>query len=133
MSILSRKPVPRRAALRGMFIGAAVSLAHAMVPEILAGHEVAAVPAPVACSPVEGDPLQTHVDVLAGLGIPVESYGDLLEASRTRYAELAENVRAAWQAEYVDAGGVTTAPGASQRGTSEERTGARKPTDVVVG
>jgi alpha-L-rhamnosidase len=46
-----------------------------------------------------------------------------------RYADLAEDVRAAWRAEYLDAGGLTTAPGASQRGTSEERTGARSQAD----
>jgi alpha-L-rhamnosidase len=46
-----------------------------------------------------------------------------------RYGELAGNVRAAWQAEYLDVGGLPTAPGASQRGTSEERTGARSQPD----
>jgi HD-like signal output (HDOD) protein len=68
---------------------AAVSLAHAMVPDILAGHEAPAVPTPVACA-VDSDPVATHVEVLAGLGIPLESYAELLEASRTRYAELAD-------------------------------------------
>ena len=68
---------------------ATVSLAHAMVPEILTdkGHEDD--PVPVACG-VAGNPVETHADVLTGLGIPLEGYDELLAAARTRYAELAD-------------------------------------------
>ena len=68
---------------------ATVSLAHAMVPEILTdtGHEND--PMPVACA-VSGHPVETHAEVLDGLGIPLESYDELLAAARKRYAELAD-------------------------------------------
>ena len=66
---------------------ATVSLAHAMVPDVLAGTDFDNDPPPVACV-LAGDPVVTHAEVLESLGI--ESYDVLLEASRTRYAELAD-------------------------------------------
>jgi len=68
---------------------ATVSLAHAMVDDILAGIELDDDPPLVACE-VAGDPVETHAEVLDGLGIPVESYEALLQAARARYAELAD-------------------------------------------
>lgn len=69
---------------------AAVSLAHAMVPEVLAGvDDVGEDGLPVACT-VADDPSQTHAEVMLGLGIPVETYPDLLDSARSRYADLAE-------------------------------------------
>ena len=65
---------------------ATVSLAHAMVPEILAGSVEGQ---PVACA-VDGNPVETHAEVLAGLAIPAEGYPELLEAARARYVELAD-------------------------------------------
>jgi HD-like signal output (HDOD) protein len=73
---------------------AAVSLAHAMVPDVLAGHDVPLGPAGVPCT-ADADPVQTHAEVLAGLAIPAESYGELVAASRTRYAELADRYEVA--------------------------------------
>lgn len=67
---------------------AAVSLAHAMIPDILAGTDYEDGPTPVACT-LDGDPVETHAGVMLGLGIQVDSYDDLLAATRTRYAELA--------------------------------------------
>jgi HD-like signal output (HDOD) protein len=68
---------------------ATVSLAHAMVPDILSGPDHEDGPLPIACA-VSGNPVETHAQVLAGLGIPLESYDELLGAARTRYLELAD-------------------------------------------
>ncbi len=68
---------------------ATVSLAHAMVPDVLAGTDFDNGPPPVACVAM-GNPVETHADVLVGLGIPVESYDDLREAAHARYVELAD-------------------------------------------
>ena len=68
---------------------ATVSLAHAMVPGILSGTGYEQLPAPVACTVTGGNPVETHAEVLAGLGIPPEGYDELLASARTRYVELA--------------------------------------------
>jgi HD-like signal output (HDOD) protein len=67
---------------------ATVSLAHAMVPEILVASEGADGFVPISCG-VPGDPIETHEQVLDSLGIPQASYAELLSASRDRYEELA--------------------------------------------
>jgi HD-like signal output (HDOD) protein len=67
---------------------ATVSLAHAMVPEILLATEGENGFIPVSCG-VPGDPVETHEAVLESLGIPQAGYGELLTASRERYQELA--------------------------------------------
>lgn len=68
---------------------ATVSLAHAMVPGIFAGAEKGNGFLPVACG-VTGNPVETHAEVLAGLGIPLDSYDELLTDARERYTELAD-------------------------------------------
>ena len=68
---------------------ATVSLAHAMVPGILAGTDYEDGPPPVACA-ATGNPVDTHADVLGGLGIQLDAYDNLLQAARVRYAELAD-------------------------------------------
>ena len=60
-----------------------------MVPDVLAGPGGEEGLIPVACA-VSGNPVETHAEVLTGLAIPLESYGELLEAARTRYVELAD-------------------------------------------
>ena len=70
---------------------ATVSLAHAMVPDVLAGTDYDELPEPVPCTvAATGNPTETHAEVLAGLAIPLDSYDELLEAARVRYTELAD-------------------------------------------
>ncbi len=64
-------------------ISAAVSLAHAMVPEMLADESAQE---PVAEVPVT----ESHEAVLAVLGVPAGDYPDLLGVARQRYVELAD-------------------------------------------
>jgi HD-like signal output (HDOD) protein len=68
---------------------ATVSLAHAMVPHVLAGTDYDELPTPVACTATGSDPVETHAPVLSGLGIAPEAYPALLETARARYTELA--------------------------------------------
>jgi hypothetical protein len=76
-------------------VSATVSLAHAMVPEVLAtGEEAEADPGPMACSVVE-NPAETHAPVMTELGIPSESYDELLAAARQRFEELADRYEVA--------------------------------------
>jgi HD-like signal output (HDOD) protein len=62
---------------------AAVSLAHAMVPDVLTHAE-----APGATEAT--DVAATHGALLESLGIPREDYPSVLDASRSRYALMAE-------------------------------------------
>ena len=68
-------------------VSAAVSLAHAMVPEILAptadGDQGPSLPTATA------GPAVTHHEVIAGLGLEPAGYPALLAAARERYADLA--------------------------------------------
>ena len=73
---------------------ATVSLAHAMVPHVLAGTDYDELPTPVACTVTGGNPVETHAEVLAGLGIAPEAYPELLEHARARYVELAHRYEA---------------------------------------
>lgn len=68
---------------------AAVSLAHAMVNDILGDVREPDASGPIACEVIE-NPAESHVAVMASLGIAPESYLDLLEATRLRYADLAD-------------------------------------------
>jgi HD-like signal output (HDOD) protein len=72
-------------------VSATVSLAHAMVPEVLsADGDVDADGRPVVACAGEEHPAETHVDVMGELGIPTAGYPDLLDAARRRFAELAD-------------------------------------------
>jgi HD-like signal output (HDOD) protein len=79
-------------------VSATVSLAHAMVPEVLATDEGDADPAdaglPVACAVLD-NPAETHLQVLTELGIPAESYNRLLNAARQRFTDLADRYEVA--------------------------------------
>jgi HD-like signal output (HDOD) protein len=57
---------------------AAVSLAHAMVPAVLADPDAAP----------DADPVTSHAALFDLLGLEVDAYPDLLAAARQRYAEL---------------------------------------------
>jgi HD-like signal output (HDOD) protein len=70
-------------------VSATVSLAHAMVPEVLAQDGVDAAGLPIACSVVD-NPAETHVEVMGELGIPADSYDDLLAAARQRFVDLSD-------------------------------------------
>ncbi len=70
-------------------VSATVSLAHAMVPEVLAQDGVDPAGLPIACSVVD-NPAETHVQVMTELGIPADSYDDLLAAARQRFVDLAD-------------------------------------------
>ena len=72
-------------------VSAVVSLAHAMVPDVLQQAELMdATELPIPCDPLLDDPARTHVEVLTGLGIMPEEYPALLDAATQRYVELAE-------------------------------------------
>jgi HD-like signal output (HDOD) protein len=74
---------------------AAVALAHAMVPDVIAtSDEVDADGVAVACAPI-GNTAEEYTDVLADLGIAPQGYDELLEASRRRYADLADRYNVA--------------------------------------
>jgi HD-like signal output (HDOD) protein len=67
---------------------ATVSVAHAMVGDVLTGQEGAECPTE---SPADvTDVAETHGVLLESLGIPRESYPSLLESARTRYAQMAD-------------------------------------------
>lgn len=70
-------------------VSATVSLAHAMVPEILADELGEAARAPLACELVT-DQAQLYAEVMAALGLPTSAYDDLLAGSKLRYADLAD-------------------------------------------
>jgi HD-like signal output (HDOD) protein len=70
-----------------MPVNAAVSLAHAMVPDVLAG---------VAGQPREDDSVpvyESHFAVMGALGIDPREYVPLLRAAQARYCELADRYR----------------------------------------
>jgi HD-like signal output (HDOD) protein len=70
-------------------VSAVVSLAHAMVPEILAGvGSLGEDGLPMSCG-TGGAPAETHLEVMAGLGLDPLEYDDLLAASQKRYVDLA--------------------------------------------
>ena len=72
---------------------AAVSVAHAMVADVLAGQDNSHGPTG---GPTDGptdepaDVAGSHGALLESLGIPREDYPSLLEAARTRYAQMAD-------------------------------------------
>jgi HD-like signal output (HDOD) protein len=70
-------------------VSAVVSLAHAMVPAVLASARIDENGVPVPCGPMT-DPAQTHAVVMESLGIPVGSYPRLLEEAIQRFVGLAE-------------------------------------------
>ncbi len=70
-------------------VSATVSLAHAMVPEVLAEVGVGDDGLPMACTLVD-DPAQTHAQVMVELGLPASSYADLLAGAKLRYTDLAD-------------------------------------------
>ena len=69
-------------------VSATVSLAHAMVTDVLAGGGSLDDDSPVVCV-VFGDPAVTHVEVMYDLGLDPEHYDELLRTAQARYAELA--------------------------------------------
>lgn len=70
-------------------VSATVSLAHAMVNDVLAGvGSLDESGLPIVCA-VMGDPAVTHVEVMAELGLDPERYDELLSTTQARYAELA--------------------------------------------
>jgi HD-like signal output (HDOD) protein len=70
-------------------VSATVSLAHAMVNDVLAGvGSLDEAGLPIVCA-VFGDPAVTHVEVMAELGLDPERYDELLTTTQARYAELA--------------------------------------------
>jgi HD-like signal output (HDOD) protein len=70
-------------------VSATVSLAHAMVNDVLDGVDVPEYDGqPVVCA-VPADPAVTHVEVMAELGLDPERYDELLATTHARYAELA--------------------------------------------
>lgn len=74
---------------------AAVALAHAMVPDVIADVDsVDENGPPVACSPL-GNIAETHAQVFADLGMAPHGYDELLEASRKRYTDLADRYNVA--------------------------------------
>ena len=70
-------------------VAAVVSLAHAMVPEIMAAAALDENGVPLPCTPTT-NPSETHVEVMDALGIPPESYPRLLEEAIQRFLGLAE-------------------------------------------
>jgi HD-like signal output (HDOD) protein len=70
-------------------VSATVSLAHAMVPEILVETGLGPDGLPMACDIVD-NPAETHLQVLDELGIPASAYDDLLTGAKLRYADLAD-------------------------------------------
>ena len=68
---------------------AAVSVAHAMVADVLAGQDDSHGPTG---GPIDepADVAGSHGVLLESLGIPREDYPSLLEAARTRYAQMAD-------------------------------------------
>jgi HD-like signal output (HDOD) protein len=70
-------------------VSATVSLAHAMVNDVLAGvGSLDESGLPIVCA-VFGDPAVTHVEVMIELGLDPERYDELLSTTQARYAELA--------------------------------------------
>jgi HD-like signal output (HDOD) protein len=70
-------------------VSATVSLAHAMVTDVLAGVGDADTDGlPIMCA-VFGDPAETHAGVMTALGLDPAGYDELLAIARSRYAELA--------------------------------------------
>ena len=73
-------------------VSAVVSVAHAMVPGILAGiagDEPTAAPCAHA-----GNPAESHAELLRGLGLAPEKYDDFLEATLKRYLAVADRYAA---------------------------------------
>jgi HD-like signal output (HDOD) protein len=71
-------------------VSAVVSLAHAMVPEVLAGvGSLGDTGTSPACAE-DSDPTSTHVEVMAQLGLAPEGHAELLAAAQERYLELAD-------------------------------------------
>lgn len=77
------------AGLHRSTVSATVSLAHAMVNDVLAGvGSLDEDGLPIVCA-IVGDPAVTHVEVMAELGLDPERYDELLSTTQARYAELA--------------------------------------------
>ena len=67
-------------------VSATVSLAHAMVPEVLAAHD----PSPADAGAATVPPTETHGPLFGVLGLDPTGYAALLEAAQEKYGQLSE-------------------------------------------